>query len=297
MNNVVAAIVLVFAMILGATVWFLGSTRLSPEEQLQPSELSPELSEKLDRIVEQQSAMSRRLDQLERGPGVASSPSPNLQAITDAVADRLANRSPKDISDAKVTGAATESAAAREFDLSAAVQKLSAPDLSAADRRRIMEQVAELGLHDQFIAALEARAQQDPRDPDVQADLGEALINKLTSGGVSQLEVMKLATRADKAYDQALDAESTHWRARFNKAVSLSFWPPITGKQPEAIKNFETLVEQQRQMPASDQHAQTYLLLGNMYLQQGQTEKARATWREGLERFPRDESLKSQLGN
>ena len=84
-------------------------------------------------------------------------------------------------------------------------------------------------------------------------------------------------------------------RARFTKAMSLSFWPPVFGKQGEAIQHFEILANQQEEGPPSGHFAQTYLLLGNMYAEQGKSEKALEAWERGLGYFPSNESLNKQL--
>ena len=68
------------------------------------------------------------------------------------------------------------------------------------------------------------------------------------------------------------------------------------GKQAEAIQNFETLVAQQENAPSQPQFAQTYLWLGNLYLQQGKTDEAKAAYEHGLAKFPGDEDLLKQLG-
>ena len=93
--------------------------------------------------------------------------------------------------------------------------------------------------------------------PEAQLALGQAYL-----GMTQQLEGMeagKYATLADKALDQALELEPEHWEARFTKAVALSFWPPILGKQPLAIRQFETLMEQQASIIANETGKQTGL--------------------------------------
>jgi cytochrome c-type biogenesis protein CcmH/NrfG len=41
----------------------------------------------------------------------------------------------------------------------------------------------------------------------------------------------------------------------------------------------------------------TWLLLGNMYQQTGRMDQALATWKHGLELFPGNEALQSQIAN
>jgi tetratricopeptide (TPR) repeat protein len=68
------------------------------------------------------------------------------------------------------------------------------------------------------------------------------------------------------------------------------------GKQAEAIQNFETLVAQQENGPLKPEYAQTYLWLGNLYMQQGKGDQAKAAYEKGLAKFPGDEELLKQLG-
>ena len=85
--------------------------------------------------------------------------------------------------------------------------------------------------------------------------------------------------------------------ARFSKAISLSFWPPVFGKQTEAINNFEILAAQQAQQPQEPKFAQTWLLLGNVYQQIGKSEQALAAWQKGLSIFPDNAQLLQQIAN
>ena len=101
--------------------------------------------------------------------------------------------------------------------------------------------------------------------------------------------------KGDTAYDRALELDGEHWRARFNKAISLSFWPAALGKQPEAIKHFEILVDQQGSGRTHPGHPETHYYLGNMYLQMGDREKAIATWEAGLAKVPDHENLRKQI--
>ena len=112
-----------------------------------------------------------------------------------------------------------------------------------------------------------------PSESFVITRFGRAYLQKLfTVGGGPEAGVW--GTKADKAFDGALAIDDHNWDARFAKAVSLSFWPPMLGKQNEAIKNFEVLVEQQSAQSSKSEFAQTYYFLGNMYTQTGDKDKA-----------------------
>jgi tetratricopeptide (TPR) repeat protein len=183
---------------------------------------------------------------------------------------------------------------AREAALEQALAALRDPELDDVARQELWRELAAKGLTGDIVAEFERRAEEDPTNPERKVELGEIYLNKIFEVGNSPLAGV-WATKADKAFDAALALDENHWKARFNKAVSLSFWPPVFGKQAEAISHFETLVAQQASTPSEPGFAQTHLLLGNMYQQQGDTEKAIAAWERGLRAFPDDESLRKQI--
>ena len=161
-------------------------------------------------------------------------------------------------------------------------------------RTELWKEIVEKGLDDEVIALFEAAAEANPNDPEPQLALGEAYLGLTQEAGASPL-AGKYATLADEALDRALEADPQHWDARFTKATALSFWPPVFGKQAAAIQQFETLVSQQAGMAPTSRHADTHLLLGNMYQQTGQMDKAIAAWQQGLELFPDHGDLAAQI--
>jgi len=172
--------------------------------------------------------------------------------------------------------------------------RLLEADLDDGAVQLLWQEVRDAGRTDEVLALFEARADAAPNDPDLRVDLGEAYLQKIQEVGSGPLAGV-YATKADQAFDRALELDPGHWNARFDKAIALSFWPPVFGKQTAAIQQFEILVEKQRALGAEPRFAATHLLLGNMYQQIGEAEKARAAWRLGLELFPEDEDLRAQL--
>ena len=166
-----------------------------------------------------------------------------------------------------------------------------------SDRSRfdaMWKDIRAAGMLAEVIAAYETASKDDPSNPDLKVDLGNAYLQKtFEAGGGPEAGVW--ATKADKVFDQALALNPEHWEARFTKAVSLSFWPPALGKQAEAIKNFETLVEQQERGSQQSYHSETYIFLGNLYQQSGKGDKAVETWKRGYSRFPDSSELKKQI--
>ncbi|MBM3985200.1 MAG: hypothetical protein FJ296_05865, partial [Planctomycetes bacterium] len=181
------------------------------------------------------------------------------------------------------------------LDLDDTFEALLDPDLDWDDREALWKKVREAELTDELIALVEAFAAARPNDPDAQVLLGSSYLEKIYEVGNGP-EAGVWATKADKSFDAALALDDHHWDARFSKAVSLSFWPPMFGKQAEAINHFNTLIGQQEAGPSKPSHAQTYMWLGNLYLQQGKNDLAKQTYENGLKNFPGDEGLLKQLG-
>ncbi len=257
-----------------------------------------------------------RVAALETSLAALQSGQRTLGASLDGVALRLAASAPRDgvqpLEDLEATvtrvleqreaakQAATALAAASAegaagMDLDDAVAALLDPNLDAAARTALWQKVREAGLLDEVLAVYEARAKANPNDPSVQVELGEAYLQKIFEVGSGPLAGV-WANKADGAFDAALALDDHNWEARFTKAVSLSFWPPIFGKQPEAISHLKTLLSQQAGQPKSPQYAQTYLMLGNLYAQQGNSAEATSMWKQGLSEYPNDAALLEKTG-
>ncbi|MFT5051585.1 MAG: tetratricopeptide (TPR) repeat protein [Chlamydiales bacterium] len=172
--------------------------------------------------------------------------------------------------------------------------QLVAGDLNQTQVEKMWMRAREEGRTDELLAMFEARAEENPSDPAMRVELGQAYLQKIQEVGQGPL-AGALATQADGAFDAALAIDSEHWGARFNKAVALSFWPPIFGKQSAAIHEFETLIGQQSRGMPKPSHAQTHLLLGNLYQQLGDRDKAIKAWQTGSSLFPDYEALREQL--
>jgi len=152
------------------------------------------------------------------------------------------------------------------------------------------------GLMEQAIAMLEDQAALDPNNESLQVQLGYGYLQPIIRGNVAGMEAGQWSMKADATFDRVLKLNPENWDARFSKAVSYSFWPPMFGKQKDAISNFEVLIDQQAGQASDPKFAQTHLLLGNLYSQAGQTEKAQEAWSSGLVRYPENAELRQQLG-
>lgn len=181
-------------------------------------------------------------------------------------------------------------APAAAVDLQATLAQIADPSLDQEGRQALWTRLAKAGLLPGAIEALEKRARESSQDADAQVRLAEAYLQKLFTvpeGPEKGIWAMKV----NGAYDAALAIDDHHWEARFSKAVGLSFWPPIFGKQPEAVRHLEILLSQQEGVPSQPRFASTYACLANLYAQQGKADKAKDLLGRGLALFPEDLQL------
>lgn len=170
------------------------------------------------------------------------------------------------------------------------------PQTDWDDGEKLWARLHAAGLMHEAIAMLEAEVERDPANVNLKVQLGNAYLQPIMQGEASGPQAGTWSMKADQMYDQALALDDHNWDARFAKAISLSFWPPIFGKQPEAIQHFEILVDQQEQSRPDPGFVETYVLLGNLYRDSGDAAKAEAMWNRGLAQFPGNARLRAQLG-
>lgn len=266
---------------------------LAPEPQpvtaAAPNTSVDSLVATLERLAEDQRALTARVEEFEmQRPGGARS---SVGEIERLVREALAAQGAALPAEAAPSDAAGTVATLPVDDLVARVLEAGDWDLASST---LWQEISDAGRMDEVLAAFEARAAAAPSDPDVQVELGQAYLAKIQEVGSSPL-AGSYAQKADAAFDRALESDPQHWHARFDKAVALSFWPPVFGKQNEAVQQFEILIQQQAGVAPAAHHAESHVLLGNLYQQLGQPEKALAAWQKGAALFPDHAGLLKQL--
>jgi tetratricopeptide (TPR) repeat protein len=179
-----------------------------------------------------------------------------------------------------------------------AIDKLTSPQTSFAERRALWEQLRKAGELDEVIAGLKELAADNPGDATIPTSLGEAEIAKIRSvmeTGGDQNEIAIDGLQADQYFSQALKIDPANWEAQFDKAASMAHWPPEMNKGPEVIQRLSSLVTQQETMPVQPEFAQTYVLLGQQYKVAGQPDKALPIWQQGAAKFPANPTLQKIL--
>jgi len=159
---------------------------------------------------------------------------------------------------------------------------------------KIFGDAKDLGFLDDAVAEMEKLAASRPADADTQVELATAYIVKLLSVPDGP-ERGAWSMKSIAACERALKLNPEHWDAQFVKGMNLSQWPDFTGKQPEAIRTFERLVEQQERSSPIPEYAETYYHLGNLYRKSGNSEKALEVFRRGLALHPEDKVLREQI--
>ena len=249
------------------------------------------LQTELAKLSRAHEALGERLEGLEnRVDAVASAAARSaVPEISDAQLERILARV---MQGGAVPAEAAAGATADLLDLHSIFPGLvgTNPDQAQDVRTRVKE----AGRIDELLEMFEEHARVNPNLAQAHVDLGNAYLQKLMAmtPGPQQGEV---AMRADRAFDGALQVDPNHWEARFTKAVAFTFWPDFLGKKQQAIDQFEILITQQEQNASEPRYAQTYLILGNLYEQRGEMEKAAEIWANGLGFFPADTELRSKV--
>jgi tetratricopeptide (TPR) repeat protein len=148
---------------------------------------------------------------------------------------------------------------------------------------------------DETVKSLKELVAKDPKNPELQVALATALVAKLANRTAPGPQQGIVWDEAIKAYDAAIEVNPQHWQARFGKAFGTSMIPAFLGQRPAAIQQFEELRALQAGGAPEKHHVQTYFRLGQLYKDEGNVEKARSVWEEGLLRFPTDKTIKDAL--
>jgi len=257
----------------------------APARGSQPAE-RPAAAE-TPRGVETEQLM-RRLEDLERRVASLRSGEPE-QAVRGAAPRGAEGEGPGE-------GTAEGATPAPEQTIEDIVRGLKGRKLGRDDTNRLFSW---LSLHkdriQDVIAALQKEIEGDPTDPELQVALATAYVADLSNNTVPGPQQGIVWMKASAAYDAAIKLDPEHWTARFGKAFGTSMAPEFIGLRPEAIRQFEELLEIQKRKAPEPHFADTYFRLGTLYKDAGNVEKARQIWNAGLALFPDNEELKGTI--
>ena len=291
------AATIAISILAGASTATLVSLAMQPADTSTDSLVLSRLESSLEQMENSNAELKKQVEALAKRPAgggeTAKLDRREASLVTEeqvaaAVEAYLKSRAGQPMEAALAGGEAD--AAKRAFDIEKDLEGLLGT--SFFEDQDIWKRAFEAGKMDEVIEQIKALADANPNDPQAQMNLANAYMAYL------QMDNTKwdMSTKADSQFDKVLALDDTHWEARFTKAVSYTFWPAFLGKGKEAIRHFETLVEQQESRPAQPHEAQTYLYLGNM-LAEKDPARARAMWEKGINRHPNSAELRAKLNN
>jgi tetratricopeptide (TPR) repeat protein len=242
----------------------------------------------LDEIRRELSRLRQSLENLESSTQL-SRPEPQSRS---SAAESAANLSADDVRTI-VDRALAEHAGKDQTPTSApmsvatAMQRLLDPNLSEDERVVLWASLAQSGMLDAVLAEYERRATAAPMDSTAQADLGFAYLQKMrnSQGGP---EAGIWGKKGSDAYAKAIELDEMNWDARFAQAQHLYYADLST----DALHHLNVLRSQQRSRRSEVRHADAFVFLGNVYMEQGNTASAIEVWKEGLALFPSNERLR-----
>jgi tetratricopeptide (TPR) repeat protein len=146
--------------------------------------------------------------------------------------------------------------------------------------------------YDRAIDFYEKLATAHPEAPNVFLNWGYAYVDKIPDAGA--ITQVILANTAVTHFTQAIERERG-WLALYTRGNSYLYWPTIFGRAPLGVADLEEAVRLSKAAPKRSYHVHAWVALGDGYLKVDQSERARATWSEGLKLFPGNADLTARL--
>lgn len=151
-----------------------------------------------------------------------------------------------------------------------------------------------IALADEAEAQLHRWLELDPESPDARTGLARVML-QCRVPFLALMEQGALSAKATNILREALELDPTHWGARYTLALNFYYSPEFLGLTRDAIREFETLLEQQGTRTDDPQMADPFSYLGDLYLREKRTQAAHEVWRRGARLFPADNQLRQRL--
>lgn len=188
----------------------------------------------------------------------------------------------------EAVGAGDDAAALEHFETALAV---APDDLEVANEYR--KAVIRSGEYDRALAFFEQLTTDHPDSAPAWLNYGYVYVDKIPAAG--SITQVILASEALTRFSRSIEIEPT-WVALYTRGNSYLYWPTIFGRAPLGVADLEEAIAMVRDDPdPKTVYVRNWVALGDGYWKTEQPERARATWREGLERFPGDPQLEARL--
>jgi len=283
---------ILLAALVGGVAGGLGATALSDREERRPAprevarvEIPAELSDAIAQLRVEVAGLRSRLERGDRATtGEAGGAGGGVEVPGAGRPEPAAGGGPPGAG-----AAADESAAAVVRGI------LGKPFRSAESTALWSYMVLHKERIGEVISLLEAEVGKDPQNAELRVALATAYVGRLTNDTAPGPQQGLVWAQAERSYDAAIKLVPDHWQARFGKAFGTSMIPAFLGRRPDAIRQFEELMEIQERQPPTEDQAQTYFRLGDLYKEAGNMEKAKSIWERGRKLHPENKELREAI--
>lgn len=122
---------------------------------------------------------------------------------------------------------------------------------------------------------------------------GYAYVDKIPAAG--SITQVILANHSLTQFTKSLEVKRS-WIALYTRGNAYLHWPKVFGRAPLGVADLEQAVAMARSEPRRKTvYVRAWIALGDGYVKTGEIEKAKATWREGLQLFAADAQLQARL--
>lgn len=153
--------------------------------------------------------------------------------------------------------------------------------------------VIRTGEYDRAIAYYEKLTAANPAAAFAWLNYGYAFVDKIpASGSITQVI---LANSSLTNFTKSIEVKKS-WIALYTRGNSYLYWPKIFGRAPLGVQDLEEAVALAKAEPKRRKvYVRSWIALGDGYWKTDQPEKAKATWREGVELFGNEPQLAARL--
>ncbi len=148
------------------------------------------------------------------------------------------------------------------------------------------------GAYDRAIDFFAGLVAEHPDAADLRLNQGFAYVDKIPAAG--SVTAVILANKAIEAFTASLAIRET-WLGLYSRGNAYVYWPPIFHRTKLGIADLERAIELAGNGPPAPYEARAWAALGDAYWRLGDLATARATWRQGLERYPGTPYLERRL--
>src|SRR5436305_3893044 len=132
-----------------------------------------------------------------------------------------------------------------------------------------------------------------PNAPFAWLNYGYTYVDKIPDAG--SITQVILANNALTNFSKSIELKKS-WIALYTRGNSYLYWPNIFGRAPLGVADLEQAVAMAKaEAKKRKVYVRSWIALGDGYWKTEQPEKAKATWREGLQLFAGDPQLRARL--